>query len=251
VNPEDSSQRVYYNDQMTIFAIKTHFEYIIYNSGSPEKIIKEREMVDLCIANLINLIGICIDKQPKTKIILQDYTGRETTNLYISLLGFFDRDDMLNHVLFDVTQKDSGCFVELTETQAPIDANGNFIQEQYLELTKITQSPLFPTICKDRINKVIYPISLNYSRLISEPGYSIVNRDLTQYFALLYNIPFESSNNTPEYLIQFHERLIRSMICDILTVKQIDPLSIDGLIHLLHMPSRSKFIDSMSSLNYG
>jgi hypothetical protein len=233
--------RILRNDELVVFAINDNFDFGSF--GAPNKF-------DWDVSNLIHLISICLDKNPKTKIILQDFTGRDTTTLYASMFNIFGRTELLNHVMFDVTQKDGGCFIEMNEQQAPIDCDGHFIQEKYIELAKMTSFPLFNHFVKDRIQNLIYPISHNYVNMKKDPGngYAIVPGCKFLLMAHSYNMEFDELNTNTQYLIQKHEQLIIMVLEDIVRAKMIDSSAVNDLMSVIEQ--RSIFINSLVAFNY-
>lgn len=240
--------RVLRNDEIVVYAIKETFDYLINTRGTPQEIIESRRKVDWDFSNLINLIGICLEKRPKTKIILQDFTGRDTSSFYTGLFNIFDKVDLINNVMFDVTQKDGGCFIEMNELQASIDFEGNFIQEKYMELTRITDSPLFKSILKDRIQLVVYQLLYNYLGLKKNPAHELINIEKIYGLAHSYDIKIDEFNKNSDYLIQIHQQLMQKIIEDIVIARQIDSSAISNLIQIID--NRTTFINLMTVLNF-
>ena len=70
----------------------------------------------------------------KIKMIMQDFTGRDLTYYYIKLMKLFGKKEMLQNVIFDITQSYEGnCFPDV-ETDVITDTDGNFIQSKYDEI---------------------------------------------------------------------------------------------------------------------
>jgi hypothetical protein len=240
--------RVLRNDEIIVYAIKETFNYIIDTSCTPQEIIESRTKVDWNISNLINLIGVCLEKRTNTKIILQDYTGRDTTIFYSRLFNIFDRTQLINNVMFDVTQKDGGCFIEMNEHQASIDSNGHFIQEKYMELVAITGSPLFKSILQERIQQVIYPLSYDFVSLKKNPTHEIINKKKLVGFAHSYNIQIDEFNNNSDYLIQKYEQIIQKIIEDIVKARSVDSSAIGDLMGVID--NHSTFSSSLMIFNF-
>ena len=234
------------NDEVVVYAIKENFNYNGYLWGTSEEIKQSIHKSDWDIANMIYLIGICLQK--RTKIILQDFTGRDTTGFYYSLFDIFDKTSLLNDVMFDVTQKDGGCFIQLNKDQASVDSDGNFIQEKYLELFKITESSLFKSILKERIQQVIYPISHNFVSLKKDPAHEIVNKGIFLSLAHTYDIDVNENNNDPDYLIEKHIQLIQKVLEDIVIARDLDSSTASDLISVIDQ--RTTFINSMTTLKF-
>ena len=70
----------------------------------------------------------------KIKMIMQDFTGRDLTYYYIKLMKLFGKKEMLQNVIFDITQSYEGnCFPDV-ETDVITDTDGKFIQSKYDEI---------------------------------------------------------------------------------------------------------------------
>lgn len=226
---KENNIRILRNEEIIVFAIKDYFYFVECLRFPPEENQEKKDKLDYDLSNLINLITICLNNL-NTKIILQDFTGRNTTLLYTRLFNFFDKKKLLNRVLFDVTQKEGGCFIEMNEFQAPVDSKGNFIQERYLELTAITNHKKF---LKKRIDQIIYPISQNFTSLKKNPSFEIMYKDIFYILAQTYNIDFDELNINPDYLIKKYEKLIKIVIADIVTSCNGDFSMVDDLFNII------------------
>ncbi len=240
--------RVLQSEEIVVYAIEEKFEFVPNTWGTPEEIKKSVEKSSSDVSNLINLIEICLGKRTRTRIIVQDFTGRDTTKFYCELFNIFDKTELLNNVLFDVTQKDGGCYVELNDRQASLDSNQNFIQEKYMELTNIINSPLFHSILNERIHQIIYPISYNFINLRKLNSHEIVNKDKLIMLAQIYNINIDEFNKSPDYLIQIHEQLIVKVLEDVVRARQIDFSVVESLMSIIDQ--RSAFINALTVLSY-
>jgi len=238
------------NDEIIVYAIRENFDFYTNHYGTPDEIKESATKASWYISNLIHIISVCLEKNPKTKMIVQDFTGRDTTYSYINLFNIFNKIELLNNIMFDVTQKDGGCFVDMNEHQASLDSNGNFIQEKYMELKKMTHSPLFKTILSDRIKNLIYPISSNYVNLKKDkPGsYDITTNWKNSLLMETYNLEFNELNKNPEYLIHKYEQLIIKILTDIIESKNTDPSAVKDIFSIID--NRGVFINSMMLFNY-
>jgi len=233
---------------LVVYAIKEAFEFGVGRWLEGEERLKLITKVDWYVSNMINLIGICLNKAIKTKVILQDFTGRDTTDFYVKLFGTFDKSDVLNNVMFDVTQKDGGCFIEMNESHASLDPVGNFIQEKHMELTRIRQSNLFDIIVRDRISSVLYTLSYNYTALKNNKQHQIDQIDKIIYLAHTYNIDFDELNTNYDYLDLKLKQLIRGIIIDVIRAKDIDSSAVDDLMSVID--NRPLFVNSLCLFNY-
>ncbi len=243
-----------HSGSVKVYAINDYFnfEHTNYLDGEEKK--RYNDSVDITLTNMINLIGICLGKHTKTKIILQDYTGRPTINFYTSLLKMFDRDEMLSNIIFDVTQRDPGCFFEITPEYPTLDDFGNFIQESYVELTRIRKSPIFNQVLRKRIDQVVYPLTSNYVKLTQEPSFELAGMDKIASLCTIYSIEFNDTikkNDTErnrDYLLAKFMELIQIMLKDIVRSQDCDVSYIDHFIQLMF--NRNEFINAMSVLKY-
>jgi hypothetical protein len=82
----------------------------------------------------------------KKKMIMQDFSGRDLTYYYIKLMKLFGKKEMLQNVIFDITQMYEGnCFPDV-ETNVITDTDGNFIQSKYDEININTVKDYWPMI---------------------------------------------------------------------------------------------------------
>lgn len=105
--------------QVTFFSIRDHFE-----TTSPPEWHRDREKEAHDMAFLYDLCDIT--KNNVTKLIYQDYSGRNIMGLCPPHLS--------KAVLFDVTYNDGGCFIDFDKIHILKDINGHFIQPGYLPL---------------------------------------------------------------------------------------------------------------------
>jgi hypothetical protein len=89
------------------------------------------EKIDM--AFLKNLCTIACTSS--TKLIYQDYSGRLTDDLYESMLVQCDHPSFKSSVLFDVTYKDAGCFIDFSKINIFRNSEGDFIQPAFETLT--------------------------------------------------------------------------------------------------------------------
>lgn len=82
----------------------------------------------------------------KIKMIMQDFTGRDLTYYYIKLIKQFGKKEMLQNIIFDITQMYEGnCYPDV-ETNVEIDTDGNFIQSKYNTININTIKDYWPMI---------------------------------------------------------------------------------------------------------
>jgi hypothetical protein len=191
------------------------------------------------------LIEICLGKQRKTKLILQNYTGASTVHFYNSLLSIFDKEDLLRNVIFDVTGQDPGCFWEITDEYPILDGDGNFVQMNYMSLIMMKGTPNFRPNLVGRINCLVYPVTSNFVILSKDPSFELAEMNKIVNMCTIYSVEFNDFNKYREYLLSKLMELIRIMFIDILSTTGSD-LSIDFLLELMF--NRNEFINTMAKL---
>lgn len=186
--------RYLYNQNIDLFAINSNFYYMNptgYNA-------------DHDISIIINLISACMNG---AKLILQDYTGKNTVEFYTSLFNIFNRQDMINNILFDVTQKDGGCFIEFEPNMVKLDSLGNFIQDRYIWLQHIHDTKIYEQILKERIDWLCYYAITYYAHTPDSHEYNKI-----KYMADIYEIKWDGSNSL--------RQLIDTVIHDVVSSRQ-------------------------------
>jgi len=223
-----------------------NFEHNTYFDDEESRHYNQR--VDVTISNMINLIGICLGKQTKTKLIMQNYTGARTVNIYNSLLSIFDRDEMLANVIFDVTGRDPGCFWEITKEYPILDDSGDFYQTNYMPLIKIRKNPLFRQNLISRIDGLVYPLTSNYVILSKDPSFELAGMDRIMNLCMIYSIEFDDTNKNRDYLLAKFMELIQIMLHDIIRSLECDPSYIDHFIQIMF--NRNEFINALAVLKF-
>jgi hypothetical protein len=203
------------NSSVDVFALNTSFDYQLYEGITDEQKFK----TDGDIALMMNLISICLGKVKRTKLIVQDYTGGDISEFYVSLFNIFGKQEMLNDVLFDVTQKDGGCFIQIKPSLAQVDSDNNFIHEKFSKLTSFTESELYIPILKIRIDVLIFHILHNLHKLKESSGFKIEKPERFNLWFSIYDVEWDSDNKNPEYLKNKLEQLTKIMVEDIVDSK--------------------------------
>jgi hypothetical protein len=104
-------------------------------------------------AFLHSLIDLCMNPNKHTKMIVQDFSGRDIRPLYpIHLYG----ERLLTHVLFDTTYGEGGCFPDLSAITI-LQTNGAFQQPQYMKLCRLYEE-VPKEIAKREFTSRRYPI---------------------------------------------------------------------------------------------
>ncbi len=252
--PDDKYiSRTFRNSTTHVFAFNTYFYYETrkYFHNDEEKQINA--IVDHCVANLINLISICLSKVDKTKLIFQDYSGPDTFNFYSSLLACFDRDELLDNVMFDVTQKDSGCFIEITPELAAVDSSNRFIQDKFYKLVKLasTSTEKYSQHLNERIGILQYPLSLVIGKLNESIDFdlsSVFGLNRVKNLATIYNFKYDEHSKDPRYILETYTQLFCIIIQDIIESKQCCTTQCDYLMSIINQ--RDKIYNALSMLRY-
>ena len=234
--------RHFQNYNTTVFAINDWFYLESTEWMTPEKITQTNENT----AVLLNIINVCLEKQPKTKLIVQDYVGRDNTKFYLELFNIWNKQDILNNILFDVSQQNEGCFIKLSFKLANIDSDKNFIQEKYVQLANIKDSPLFITNIISRIDQLIFPLSKSYIDMIQKPDIEPVEYTEIKYLSHIYNIPYPDNGHT--LLKPYYEQLIKIMIDDIVDSRDADPTIKNYLFENIF--NRDLFVSTLSVFKF-
>jgi hypothetical protein len=206
----DNEYRILKNSNTTIFAVNKPIYYDIDNIYSDEKIKAEAENN---IPAIYNIISLCLSN--KIKLVLQDYTGHNSQNFYISLFGLFDREELLNNILFDVTEGESGCYIELHKDQIKIIDN-KIIQEKYMKLVDMENVNKH---IKSRIDNIRYPLAWCYVQYSQNQDFKMFGYDKLIFLCVVYNIEIIENKNRIYILGKLYE-VIKAILEDIVTVKK-------------------------------
>lgn len=248
-NDEKIIFRYLKNDKMSVFAINDDFSYEEQEYMNPDQKIQTNEN----LTNLICMIESSLGKIKPNKVIMQDYTGRDTAKIYSSLFNIIDSDLMMKHVIFDVTQLESGCFINIQRNMISYDSENNFIQERLLPLTKITKSPLFNQTLKRRVQKLIYPVSWAVSQIetngkIPEPNYGNNYEVDFKILSQVYDLEYNEFNFNLDYKKNKLEHLVQLMLQDILEARECQKSEIEHARNILK--NRSDFINFVAVLTF-
>jgi hypothetical protein len=225
-----SGKRVLKNDNVTVIAINDRFNY-------------DEE----CSPLLEMIITTYLPKVVKPKVVLQDFIGIDTTPYYVALFNKFSKTELLKNVIFDVTQKHGSCSPNLSESMLSFDADTNIIQEKYMPLSDITQSPMYQYFIQERIKSIVYPVNINYINIINNYG-SFVPRDEQKMLMLFYTygIYIDTSITSYDYVISKYVNLIFAMIQDIIIAKGLPDLFYDEILNVVH--DRDRFMRLMNNI---
>ena len=234
------SCRIFVNNEVIIYALNESIDYIKYLWVDKE------DQQDTY--KIYNIIQICLER--KIKFILQDFSGNDTTYFYSNLLNKYNRDDILNYINMDVTQKDGGCIILLFQDLVKLNENGNFIQEKFMELSKIKNSKLFNTILNYRIDIFIYPIIFYYSQIKSNQELEIDKIQLykIKLFTNIYNIEYNEEIIEPIYIAEKLEILINIILKDIINGRDLDKSFYNHIMSNIH--DRKTLYETMKILKF-
>ena len=184
------------------------------------------------------------------KLIMQYYTGHDTTNTYTELLDIYGYS-ILKHICFDITHDKGGCYIDLP-AKLDMDEDGNFIQYKFMQLIDIKHYSLgkYKNLLTERINLLCYPIALDYINMQKNTEYKLLGENAMSFLKHIYRI------NTDQ-LLSMYDELIFLMIKDIimslnedqgLIITLLDLLQINGLSEADIGKNRSAFQNTMAKL---
>ena len=230
--------RVLYNNEVIVYALNESINYI------KNKWDDNNDNSDTF--KIYNIIELCL--KSKIKLILQDFTGNDTTYFYKNLFKKYNRDDLLNHINLDVTQLDSGCRINLSHDLIKFDNKGNFIQEKFLELSKMTESNLYNNILNNRIDMFIYPICYYYSQINLKIEFDIDKYQMNKIglIASVYNIDYAEECLDLIYINHKLELLIDIILKDFIICKKIKEPFYEFIKANIH--DRKKLYETMKQL---
>lgn len=243
-------ERRFANSKGDFFILNDHF----YFETSPYMDSEQNQKAILTRNMLFNLVSIVVNKTTQCKMICQDYSGRDTSRNYIEMFNFFDHSTLISRVCFDVTQNDGGCFIEIRPDMCNLDKSGNFIQEKYQELVKYSKSQFYLGVLKTRIDALLYPITWNYTRLLShdpnnEEPYVQVYLPRVNDMRLIYRKKYCFSETTPHCELKtYYLDLILTMLNDIVESREITSELVKYLMDNIN--NRTLFTNTLSVLKY-
>ena len=108
------------------------------------------------------LYGLCNLTCSTTRLIVQDYSGRNISEFYPDN----PTKEILDNILFDVTYNEGGCFIDFTKVQIQRRSDGSFIHPEFEPLANLRSSKLLPVMQKKRKSPLCYFIHRLYQSLI-------------------------------------------------------------------------------------
>ena len=236
----EDNTRYYKNDLLTVIAINKSFNYLS-NSFFLET------FDDNDYTFLLNIISQALENN--VKLIFQDFSGRDPTYFYCDLFDIFDKEKLVKYINFDITQKDSGCYVEFDNDMLRLDSNKCFIQPKYMNLVDIKNFKNFITIYKSRIDILNYELIWSYNKSLNEFKEEFVNIEKIKFLFQVYNQPFilDKKVSLNDKLTSIRE-LVILMVQDIIISKDCDKSMIEYLI--TNIKNKSTFVNTMTVLKY-
>lgn len=226
--------RILENNEVIVIATKSKFYYEETIYMSKDDIINFRETID----NFNKMIDYCI--HGRTKLIVQDYSGKDLTSIYIKYFDIYG-SQILNNVMFDVSQNNGGCFIELKPSHAKVNSNNNFIQEKYLKLVDCVKSDIYKDMHNSRLSNLNYPLSWIIFNLQKDKKYSEYNFENYKELFIIYEC-----KNDPNNKLESLQCLIKNILDDILKSRSIN-LSYTNTI-LSKINNRTEFNKEISLL---
>lgn len=232
---KNKTLRVLGNADTIVIAAKTNFYYEESKHMSKSEI----ETFRMNFTTFNNMIAQCIDSGNK-KLIVQDYTGRDITQTYLHFLDMYGRS-ILNTIIFDVSQSNGGCFIELKPNHAAVDKNGNFLQERYLKLVDCVGSEMYNDLYKSRLSLFNYPLSW----CINGDGHSEFNFEYYKFLFFIYECRYDPKSKEESIMA-----LIKKMLDDMLTSRGIDISIGDSILgKIMNRPEFNKEVRTILHMN--
>jgi hypothetical protein len=240
INNNKLSIRIFLNDEVIVYALNESINYIKHGW------IDNSDQIDT--PKIYTIINLCLNQ--KIKFILQDFSGNDTTYFYSKLFKKYDRNKLLDYINLDVTQNQGGCRILLHPELVKLDNYGNFIQEKFMELSKIKESKLFNTILNNRIDILTYPIMFYYSQLKQNIKFEIDKIQLYHISLIsnIYNINYDDESINNIYLEQKLEILINIILKDIIKGRELEDSLYEYIMSILH--ERKILYETMKILKF-
>ena len=230
-NDETPYFRIYKNNIGYFFIINDRYFNEINNYMTEA----DKLHADYQYAFLTNLIEYVSSNT--IKLIMQYYTGYDTTNTYTKLLDIYGYS-ILKHICFDITHDKGGCYIDLPAT-LDTDKDGNFIQYKFMQLIDIKDYSFdkYKNLLTERINLLCYPIALDYINMQKKTEYTLLGENEMSFLKHIYHI------NIDQTLLSMYEELIFLMITDIIMSLNEDQELIITLLNLLQINDNISDID--------
>jgi hypothetical protein len=221
--------------QTTVFALHENYDY--------NDIHFMTRIIEKCLSN-------------NSKLIVQDFTGRDLAPLYDTLLDIFGKEEMLPNILFDATAGNGDCFTQFVDEDCSLYPDGSFVNEKYKRLSQVSNQylnqssnePSNNSISKrvfvDRIKVITNEISWIYITKCKNPKSDYSFPEKVYYLFNVYDIKKPEMENMTERFGQLLEQLIR----DVTFFQQCTPDVADNIISVLH--DRSTFLKYIEMISF-
>lgn len=230
--------RILKNDSIIIHAINECFHYDLSIKYNLENNYNE---TNTNYTFILNMVSIVLER--KIKFIFQDYTGNDTTNFYCELMSIYDSNELLKYVNFDVTQQDSGCYINISSDMIRYDKDDNFIQEKFTILSKCKDSDKLKDIVKIRIDILNYELLWSYNKSLETKSFNFVNQNKIKFLCNIYNIDthFLDYNTDLLYALDKIKELMVYIIKDLVCALDYEQDMVTYLIN--NIENKSDFVN--------
>ena len=238
--------RQYTNNTVNVIVINDYFFFDSHDMMTPV----ELNMVNESTIYLINLISICLGKVEKTKLIVQNFCGTRISYNYCNLFDAENRNDLLENVLFDVSQIDEPCFPKFNSDMCSLNAAGHFIQPRFQLLGQLKESVDYKTQFAYRINILTGKLMFDYVKLYNNDEYIIEYYKEAKLLMLMYGVEFNSDIKDTKYIRAKYYVLFRLMIHDVCVSKVLHPDAIAHIMSLVDLRDRTGIVNLLGVLKY-
>lgn len=206
------------NDHITVIALR---EYFNYEEEDEEHKLNNCEYFHH--SYLDTIIELTLNNSKK--LIVQDFTGRSIVTHYCDLLHKYDRQSVLNNILYDVSNNyDGQCYFEFSMEQALI-INNCFLQPLFMQVRDLHNDQNY--VYKQKKLRIEMILLLTSSNVYNNK----TNQNKLKYLSNLYN-----TNDMNEILLAF--------INDVAMNEDLEKEIVSNIMN------RSKMISLLNSLIY-
>jgi hypothetical protein len=189
---------------------------------------------------MTRLIEMCLLQQ--SKLIVQDFTGRDIILMYNDFLPIFGKEVLLPNILFDVTASTGDCLVEFVDEDCSLYPNGTFVNERWRRLIELSFNTISKRVLQERLKVIINEISWIYliKCKYQESDYTFPKK--VYYLFNVYDIP-EMTDTTERF-----GELLFHLIRDVVAFHKCPPEAANHIISIVH--NRSEFLSFMQMLQF-
>ena len=209
--------------QTSVFAFYENYDY--------KNIYFMSRIIEKCLSN-------------NSKLITQDFTGRDLSALYDRLLDIFGKDEMLPKILFDVTVGSGDCLINFVEEDCSLYTDESFVNEKYKRLSQLLNNSVSKRVFTDRIKVIANEISWIYINKCKNPESDFSFPEKVYYLFNVYDIKKPEMGNVTERFGQLLQHLIR----DVTTFQQCTPDVAENILSVLH--DRSRFLQLIQMISF-